>query len=133
MTPLINLPYNCVFDQTILRVISKTSILDPGCLSILDPDLYPSGSRIQKQQQKRGGKNLLSYLLCNHKFHKIENYFILKCRRKKFGPVFKELYNFLPKNLSLSSRENMSLKSGIRNTEQNYHFLNVYSLAYLFL
>jgi hypothetical protein len=47
----------------------KTSVADPGCLSqIPEPDFYPSripdlGSRIQKQQQKRGAKkNLLSYL-----------------------------------------------------------------------
>jgi hypothetical protein len=26
-------------------------------------------------------------------------------RKKKFGPVFKELYNFLAKNLSLSSKK----------------------------
>jgi hypothetical protein len=38
------------------------SVADPGCLSrIPDPDFYPSrisdlGSRIQKQQQKRGVK-----------------------------------------------------------------------------
>jgi hypothetical protein len=38
------------------------SVADPGCLSrIPDPDFYPSripdlGSRIQKQQQKRGEK-----------------------------------------------------------------------------
>jgi hypothetical protein len=28
----------------------------------------------------------------------------LEVRRKKFGPIFKELQNFLPKNLSLSSQ-----------------------------
>jgi len=46
-----------------------SSVADPGCLSqIPDPDFYPSripdlGSRIQKQQQKRGvKKDLLSYL-----------------------------------------------------------------------
>jgi hypothetical protein len=46
-----------------------TSVAVPGCSSrIPDPDFYQSripdlGSRIQKQQQKRGvKKNLLSYL-----------------------------------------------------------------------
>jgi hypothetical protein len=40
----------------------RYSVADPRCLSrILDPDFYPSripdlGSRIQKQQQKRGVK-----------------------------------------------------------------------------
>ena len=48
--------------------IKKTSVADPGCLSqIPDPDFYPSripdlGSRIQKQQQKRGVKKNLLYL-----------------------------------------------------------------------
>jgi len=71
---------------TFPRVLS--SVADPGCLSrIPDPDFYPSripdlGSRIQKQQQKRGvKKNLLS---------KLKIILVLKCRRKKFGPVFKE-------------------------------------------
>jgi hypothetical protein len=45
------------------------SVADPGCLSrIPDPDFYPSripdlGSRIQKQQQKRGVKKI-----CCHTF-----------------------------------------------------------------
>jgi hypothetical protein len=29
----------------------------------------------------------------------------LKCGRKKFGPILKELYNFLLKKLSLSSKK----------------------------
>jgi hypothetical protein len=47
----------------------SASVADPGCSSkIPDPDFYPSripdlGSRIQKQQQKRGvKKKFLSYL-----------------------------------------------------------------------
>ncbi len=46
----------------VISSISKTSVADPGCLSrIPDSDFYPSriqdlGSRIQKQQQKRGVK-----------------------------------------------------------------------------
>jgi hypothetical protein len=139
MTPLINLPYICVFDQAILRVISKTRTADPGCLFIPDLDFYPSRIPDPKTATKeRGEKNLLSYLFCSHKFHKIENYFIFEMLKKKIWASFlKELYNFLPKNLSLSSK-NYGFKirdprSGIRNTAQNYHFLNVYSLAYLFL
>jgi hypothetical protein len=77
---------------------------------IPDPDFYPSripdlGSRIQKQQWKTlVKKNLSSYL-----FFGVINFtkftFFLKCWRKKFGPIFKELYNFLPKKLSLSSQK----------------------------
>jgi hypothetical protein len=39
-------------------------------------------------------------------FTKLEIISFFTCGRKKFGPVFKELpvYNFLPKNLSLSSK-----------------------------
>jgi hypothetical protein len=66
---------------------------------IPDPDFYPSripdrGSRIQKQQQKRGVKKLvvIPFIL----FHKIENYFIFEMLKKKIGPIFKELENFLP-------------------------------------
>jgi hypothetical protein len=74
---------------------------------IPDPGFFTHpGSRIRKPQQKRGvGKNLWLYLFCSHKFHKIKNYFILKCWRKKIGPVFKDLLNFLPKKFSQSSKK----------------------------
>ncbi len=45
-----------------MKTFILSSVADPGCLSrIPDPDFYPSrisdpGSRIQKQQQKRGVK-----------------------------------------------------------------------------
>jgi hypothetical protein len=49
-------------------------VADPGCLSrIPDPDFYPSripdlGSRIQKQQQKRGVKKICCHtFFCSHK------------------------------------------------------------------
>ncbi len=90
------------------------SVADPGCLSRILIFTHP-GSRIQKEQQKRGVKKLLSYLFCSHKFHKIENYFIFDML-KKSGPVFKELWNFLPKNFSLSSRKK---RFGIRDPEKN--------------
>jgi hypothetical protein len=38
-------------------------------------------------------------------FTKLYISLVLKCRRKKFGPIFKEFYNFLPKKLSLSSQK----------------------------
>jgi hypothetical protein len=50
------------------------SVADPGCLS-----------RIQKQQQKRGMKeNLLSYLFCSHKNHKIKNDINFELVKKNF-------------------------------------------------
>jgi hypothetical protein len=65
-----------------------TSVAEPGCLSpIPDPDCYTS--RIQKQQQKRDvKKNLLSYLFCSTKFHKIVNYFIFEMLKKNIWASF---------------------------------------------
>ena len=88
------------------RVIS--SVADPGCLSrIPDPDFYPSripdlGSRIQKQQQKRGvKKNLLSYrtFLCSHKFHKIVNYFSFEVLKKKIWANFQRIIELFTKKI----------------------------------
>ncbi len=51
-----------------------------------------TGSRIQKQNKReRGEKNLLSYLLSSHKYHKIENYFIFELMKKYFWSIYKEL------------------------------------------
>jgi hypothetical protein len=60
--------------------IIASSVADPGCLSrIPDPyHFYPSNT-MQKEQQKRRGKNLLSYyLFCCHKFYIIENSLIFE-------------------------------------------------------
>ncbi len=90
------------------------SVADPGCLSRI-PDL---GSRIQKQQQKRGvTKNFLSYLFLQPQISQIENYLILKTLRKNFGPIFKELYNFLLKKFSLCSQK---YRFRIRDPEKTY-------------
>jgi hypothetical protein len=94
LTPLINLPYICVFDQAILRFISKTSIADQGCLSIPDPDFYTSripdlGSRIQKQQQKREGKKfvVIPFFVATN-FRNFFNYFIFEMLKKKIWASF---------------------------------------------
>jgi hypothetical protein len=86
------------------------------------PDL---GSRIQKQQQKRGVKKICCHnFLRSHKFYKIANYFSFEVLKKKFGPIFKELENFLPKKLSLSSQKyGFGIRdptSGIRDPEKTY-------------
>jgi hypothetical protein len=55
-------------------VSEKCSVADPGCLSRILIFVHP-GSRIQKQQQKRGVKKICCpTFFCSHKFHKIENY-----------------------------------------------------------
>jgi hypothetical protein len=61
-----------------------TSVADPGCLSrIPDP---------KTAAKERGEKKFVVIpFFCSHKFHIIENYFILEMLRKKFGPIFKEL------------------------------------------
>ncbi len=41
----------------------------------------------------------------SHKFHKIANFFSFEVLKKKFGPIFKELLNFLPKKLSICSQK----------------------------
>ncbi len=75
---------------------AKSSVADPGCLSrIPDPDFYPSripdlGSK--NSNKERGEKKLVGipfYVATN--FTKLNIILVLKCRRKKFGPIFKEL------------------------------------------
>jgi hypothetical protein len=81
-------------------------------------DVYPGsrilifthpGSRIPDPKtaiKERGEKKFVVipfYVATN--FTKLKIILVLKCWRKKFGPIFKELYNFLPQNLSLSSQK----------------------------
>jgi hypothetical protein len=79
-------------------------IPDPGCLSRILIFVH-SGSRIQKQQKKRGEKISCPSFSCSNKNHKIENYNNFELVKKKCGLINKELQNFLPKKLSLSSQE----------------------------
>jgi hypothetical protein len=67
-------------------------------------DVYPGtwilifthpGSRIQKQQLKRGVKRICHTFFCSHKFHKIENYFIFEVLKKKIWANYRTFY---PKN-----------------------------------
>jgi hypothetical protein len=86
----------------------KISVADPGCLSrIPDPDFYRSRIPDLKTAIKdMVKKNLLSYLFFGViNFTKL-NYFIFEMlKKKKIGPIFKELQNFLPKKWSLSSQK----------------------------
>jgi hypothetical protein len=63
---------------------------------IPDPDFTHPGSRIpdpKTETKERGEKKFVVIpFFCSHKFHKIESYFIFEMlRKKKFGPIFKEL------------------------------------------
>jgi hypothetical protein len=76
--------------------IISSSVADPGCLSrIPDPDFYPSripdlGSRIQKQQQKRGVKKFYVipfYVATNFK----KLYFTFEVLKKKICSNFQRI------------------------------------------
>jgi hypothetical protein len=90
-------------------------------------DVYPGprilifthpGSQIpdpKTAKKERGKKFFCHTCFCGaHKFHKMLNYFIFELLKKKFGPNFKELYNFLPKKMSQSSQK---YEFGIRDPE----------------
>ncbi len=105
--------------QRLGRLSSVTSsVEDPGCLSrIADPDFYPSRIPDPKTATKeRDEKKIFVipfYVATN--FTKLKIILVLKCRRKKFWQIFKELYNFLPKKSSLSSHK---YGFGIRDPEK---------------
>ncbi len=79
-----------------------------------DPDICPSripdlGSRIQKQQQKRGVKKFCCHtgtFLCSHKFHKIENYISFEVQKKKILANFHRIIELFTQKLSLCSQKN---------------------------
>jgi hypothetical protein len=73
---------------------------------IPDPDFYPSRIPDPKTVKKERGekKFVIIIFFCSHKFHKIEYYVIFEMLKKKFGPIFKELLKFLPKNFSICSQ-----------------------------
>jgi hypothetical protein len=85
---------------------------------IPDPDFTQPGSRISDPVSKNSNKREGWKKILVIPFYVATNFTKLKCLRKKFGPIFKEFLNFLPKKLSLSS-EKYGLrirdpKSGIR-------------------
>ncbi len=67
-------------------------IQDPGSKRFRDPGsrISDPGSRIQKQQQKRGVKNVIPFNVATN-FTKFYIILVLKCWKKKCGPIFKEL------------------------------------------
>ncbi len=78
-------------------------------------DVYPGsrilifthpGSRIPKQQQKRGvKKNCCHTLFCSHKFHKTENYFVFDLLKKKICDNFQRIIELFLQKLSLCSQK----------------------------
>jgi hypothetical protein len=92
----------------------RSSVAEPGCLSRILIFTHPGS----KNSNKRGGWKktccrTVPYCVTTN-FTQLKIILVLKCWRKKIGPIFKELKNFLPKKLSQSS-QNMGLGSGIRD------------------
>jgi hypothetical protein len=79
-------------------------IPDPDFCPSLIPDLW---SRIHKNSKRRyeWKINLLFYLFCSHNITKFKIILVLNWWRKKFGRIYKDLHNFLPQKLSLSSQK----------------------------
>jgi hypothetical protein len=68
-----------------------STVADPGCLSRILIFTHP-GSRIQKEQQKRGVKKICCHtFLWSHKYHKIENYFSFEVLKKKIWVNFQRI------------------------------------------
>ncbi len=118
---------------TVRRLLSVNSVADPGCLSRIlifnhpesrfsDPG--PRTPNPKTATKERGEKNMLSHLFCSHKYHKIENYFILKCWRKKIWPSFQRITKLYKQKLSHSS-QNMGLRSEIQDPEKTYSWSRI--------
>ncbi len=105
------------------------SVADPGCLSrIPDPDFYPS--RISDPGSKNSSKREGWKKICGQTIFVATNFAKLNIIlfwirwRKKFGPIFQESFNFLPKKLSPSPQKYgfgiRDPRSGIRDREKTY-------------
>jgi|LakMenE18May11ns_1017448.scaffolds.fasta_scaffold9675196_1 hypothetical protein len=108
----INMPENFFLQKKFFVGILKVN--DEAVIP--DPDFYPSRIPDPKTAPKeRGEKNIF----CKHffvatNFTKCKIILLLNCSRKKFWPNFKELWNFLPKKLSLRYQK---YEFGIRDPE----------------
>jgi hypothetical protein len=72
---------------------------------IPDPDFYQSRIPDPKTATKeRFKKKFFKHFFLVTNFTKFKIFLFLNCSRKKFEPNFKELWNFIPKKLSLSSQ-----------------------------
>jgi hypothetical protein len=97
-------------------------IPDPGFCFLPIPDL---GSRIQKQQQKKGVKKICYHtFFCSHKLHKIEYYFIFEMLKNKifFGPIFRRIIEVFTQKIftKLSKIWVWDPGSEIRDLEKTY-------------
>ncbi len=102
-------------------------IPDPGSwfLPIPDPGsrIPDLGSRIQKQQQKRGVKKIWCHtFLCSHKFHKLVYYFSFEVLKKKIWANFQRIIELFTQKIvtKLSKVWVWDPGSEIRDPEKTY-------------
>ncbi len=80
---------NIVFSTGDKNAVLRIRDVYPGSWFLPIPD---PGSRIQKQQQKRGVKKVCCHnFLCSHKFHKIAHYFSFDVLKKKIWANFQRI------------------------------------------
>ncbi len=104
----------CFLDSPWLNMGKKFIQCCESGMFIPDPDFYPSrilifthpGSRIQKQQQKRGvKKNICQTFFWSHKFHKIVNFFTFEMLQNKIWANFQRIIElFTPKIVTKLSK-----------------------------
>ncbi len=96
---------SCVENTLISGIMYKVFQCYGSGIFIPDPDFYQSripdlGSRIQKQQHKRGEKKIrCQTFLCSHKFHKIEHYFSFEVVKKKIWANFQRIIELFTQKL----------------------------------
>jgi len=59
------------------------------------------GSRIKKQQQKRGEKKICYAFLCSHKFHKTEHYFSFEMLKIKICANFQRIIELFTQKIAV--------------------------------
>ncbi len=81
-------------------------IPDPGSWFLPIPDLRSPIPDPKTGRKERGEKkSSVKHFFVATNFPKCKIILFLNCSRKKFEPNFKELWNFLPKKLSISSQK----------------------------
>jgi hypothetical protein len=114
-------PQHCLFPKltgTVLNAVFGIRDVYPGSRILILPIPDPKTATEERSEKKFYLKPF--YVATN--FTKLKIIFVFKCWRKKFGPVFKDLQNFLAKKLSLSSQKYgfgiRDPRSGIRDPEK---------------
>ncbi len=114
------------YEEIFVVIVKKCPILWSRLSELPIRDFYPGswflplsnpGSRKQQTATKERGekKFVLKPFFVGTNFTNCKLFYVMR-KKKKFGPVFKELQTFLPKNLSLSSKK---YGVGIRDPKKN--------------